>query len=66
MCLKGITYDDFQKSRSEILNARQGDIKALAKLVEDCMNENNLCVFGNENIIKDNAEIFKTIKPAIK
>ena len=64
-CLKGITYDDRQKSRSEILNARQGDIKALAKLIEDCMAENNLCVFGNENVIKENADVFKTVKPAI-
>ena len=64
-CLKGITYEDRQKSRNEILNARQDDIKKLAKLVEDCMQENNLCVFGNENVLKDNAEIFKTIKPAI-
>ena len=65
LCLKGITYEDRQKSRNEVLNARQADIKKLAKLVEDCMNENNLCVFGNENVIKDNSKIFKTIKPAI-
>lgn len=65
LCLKGITYEDRQKSRNEILNARQGDIKKLAKLVEDCMAANNLCVFGNESVLKDNAEIFKTVKPAI-
>ena len=64
-CLKGITYEDRQKSRTEILTARQDDIKNLAKLVEDCMEENNLCVFGNENVLKNNAEIFKTIKTAI-
>lgn len=64
-CLKGITYDDRQKSRNEILSARQDDIKKLAALVEACMAENNLCVFGNENIIKDNAQTFNTIKPAI-
>ena len=64
-CLKGITYEDRQKSRTEILTARQDDIKKLAELVADCMQENNLCVFGNENVIKDNAEIFKTVKPAI-
>ncbi len=64
-CLRGITYDDRQKSRNEILSARQGDIKKLAELIAACMNENNICVFGNENVVKDNAEIFKTIKPAI-
>ena len=65
LCLKGITYEDRQKSRNEVLNARQGDIRKLAKLVEDCMAENNLCVFGNENVIKDNSNLFKTVKPAI-
>ncbi len=64
-CLKGITYDDRQKSRDEILNARQGDIRKLAELVEACMKENNLCVFGNENVIKDNSALFKNVKPAI-
>ena len=64
-CLKGITYEDRQKARDEILSARQDDIKKLAKLVEDCMNENNLCVFGNETVIKNNAEIFKSVKSAI-
>lgn len=63
--LRGITYEDRQKSRTEVLNTRQGDIKKLAKLVEDCMAENNLCVFGNENVIKENADIFKNIKSAI-
>ncbi len=65
-CLKGITYEDRQKARTEALNARQGDIRALADLVDACMKENYLCVFGNESVIKDNAAIFKNIKPAIK
>ncbi|MBQ7704788.1 MAG: insulinase family protein [Selenomonadaceae bacterium] len=64
-CLKGITYEDRQKARTEILNARQEDIRKLAELVEACMKENNLCVFGNENVIKDNAALFKNIKPAV-
>ncbi len=64
-CLNGITHDARQKSRDEILSTRQKDIRALAELVAACMNENNLCVFGNEAVIKDNAEIFKSIKQAI-
>ena len=64
-CLRNITYADRQKSRNEILTARQEDIRALSKIVEDCMNQNNLCVFGNEEIIKENAEIFGEIKSAL-
>ena len=64
-CLRNITYADRQKSRDEILSARQEDIRALSKTVEDCMNQNNLCVFGNEEILKQHAEIFGEIKNAI-
>ena len=64
-CLKNITYDDRQKSRTEILSARQKDIRELEKIVSACMNENNICVFGNEEIIKANENIFDSIKSAI-
>ncbi|MBR4383832.1 MAG: insulinase family protein [Selenomonadaceae bacterium] len=65
LCLMNITYEDRKKSRDEILSARQEDIRALAKLVEDCMNQNILCVFGNEQVLKDHAEIFGTVKQAL-
>ena len=63
-CLNNITYADRQKSRDEILSARQDDIRALSKLVADCMNQNSLCVFGNEQVIKQNADIFGEIRQA--
>lgn len=63
-CLNNITYADRQKSRNEILSARQEDIRALSKLVGDCMNQNCLCVFGNEEILKANAQLFGEIKQA--
>ena len=63
-CLRNISFADRQKSRDEILSARQEDIRALSKLVADCMNQNNLCVFGNEEIIKANAQLFGEIKQA--
>ena len=64
-CLSNITYADRQKSRDEILATRQDDIRALSNLVSDCMNQNRLCVFGNEKILKEHAEIFGEIKPAV-
>ena len=66
LCLKNITYEDRQKSRDEILSTRQSDIRALEKIVRDCMNENNICVFGNEDVIKSNSGIFKRIKQALE
>ena len=56
--LKGITLADRQKSRDQILSTRQQDIRDLAKIVEDCMRENNLCVFGNEEKLKENKDCF--------
>lgn len=64
LCLKNVSFADRQKSRNEILSARQEDIRALAKLVSDCMNRNCLCVFGNEQVLKENAEIFGEVKQA--
>ncbi|MBR5913439.1 MAG: insulinase family protein [Selenomonadaceae bacterium] len=65
LCLKNITYEDRQKSRDEILSTTQSDIRALEKIVRDCMNANNICVFGNEEVIKSNSNIFKSIKQAL-
>ena len=64
LCLRNITYADRQKSRNEILSARQEDIRALSKVIGDCMAQNYICVFGNEAIIKENKELFGEIKSA--
>lgn len=64
-CLSNITLADRQKSRDEILATRQDDIRALSKMVADCMSKNYLCVFGNETVIKEHAELFGTVKQAL-
>ncbi len=58
---RGISLADRQKSREQILSARQKDIRALADTVEDCMKENNLCVFGNEATLKENKDCFGSL-----
>ena len=65
-CLRNITYADRQKSRDQILATRQEDIRGLSKLVADCMNQKFLCVFGNEDVIKENAELFGEVKQALE
>ncbi|MBQ1510610.1 MAG: insulinase family protein [Selenomonadaceae bacterium] len=64
--LKGITLADRQKSRDQILSTRQQDIRDLAGTVEDCMKENNLCVFGNEEKLKENKECFGKLVPVME
>ena len=41
------------------------DIRKLAPMIEAAMKENCLCVFGNENVINDNAELFEKVIPVM-
>ena len=56
--LRGITQAERQQMRDEILATRQQDIRALAPLIDACMRENILCVFGNEVKLKENEAMF--------
>jgi len=63
--LRGISYLDRQQLRTEILTTRQGDIRELAPLVRACMKENVLCVFGGEQKIKENKQLFGQVISAL-
>jgi Zn-dependent M16 (insulinase) family peptidase len=60
--IHGVTELDLQRERDEILATDQKDIAALGALVTACMQENNLCVLGSENKIKENATVFGQLK----
>ena len=64
--LRGITWEDRQRAREEILTARQEDVRALAPLVEAAMRENVRCVLGGEEKIRANAALFDEIHPALR
>ena len=64
--LRGITWEDRQRAREEILTARQEDVRALAPLVEAAMRENVRCVLGGEEKIRANAALFDEIRPALR
>lgn len=59
--LEGLTYEDVQKERDEILCASTDDIKKLASLVEAVLKDELICVVGNENAIKDNRDLFDEV-----
>ncbi len=59
--LRNITFDDRQKARDEVLATRQETIRALAPMIEDCMRANNLCVFGNEDLLRRHRNLFKEL-----
>ena len=63
--LEGITYEQIQKERNEILNAQPKDIRRLADLVEAVLKKDSICVIGNENMIKESAGLFESVEKLI-
>ena len=64
--LRGITWEDRQRAREEILAARQEDVRALAPLVEAAMRADVRCVLGGEEKIRANAALFGEVRPALR
>lgn len=60
--LTGVTFEDLQKERDQVLNADQDSIRALADLVDAVLKEQALCVIGNEEKLKEHADMFREIK----
>lgn len=63
--LEGLTYEDIQKEREEVLNATPEDVRKLADIVESVLSDNCLCVVGNENTIKEAKDMFDSIEKMI-
>lgn len=63
--LEGITYEQIQKERNEILNAQPEDIRRLEDLVEAVLKKDSICVIGNENMIKESAGLFENVEKLI-
>lgn len=63
--LEGISYEQIQKERNEILNAQPEDIRRLADLVEAVLKKDSICVIGNENMIKESAGLFENVEKLI-
>lgn len=61
MYFRGITQDLRQKRRTELLQTTVEDIRALAPAIDACMRENNLCVFGNGGVIRENEGLFSRL-----
>lgn len=63
--LEGITYEQIQKEKNEILNAQPEDIRRLADLVKAVLKKDSICVIGNENMIKESAGLFENVEKLI-
>lgn len=60
--LQGLTFEEIQKERDEIIGATAQDIKNLKALIASVLDDKNICVIGNEETLKKEAELFKELK----
>ena len=59
--MNGTTLEMAQKTRNQILDASQEDVRALAPYIEAILSRGALCVVGNEEKIQAEKEIFSSI-----
>ncbi len=56
--ISGITHEDIQREREEVLSTDKNTIKSFKNLVGDTMEKGYCCVLGNENKIRENKDVF--------
>lgn len=61
--IRGLTYSDIQKERSEILATTPEDIRTFAKMFAALQQQNYFCVVGNETKLKENQAHFDALVP---
>jgi len=57
-----VSEEMIEKERAEVLDATEGDIRALAEIVEAVLKENYFCVIGNEEKIEEQKELFMEVR----
>ena len=64
--IRGITEEQRQKEREEVLSTNADDIKSFKILLSDIIKEDCFCVLGNETKLKDNKDIFTNLVNVFK
>lgn len=57
-----VSLEDLQKERNQVLTATPADIRHLSGIIAAILEENYLCVLGNEDKIKEQKQLFNTIE----
>lgn len=63
--MSGITEEDFQRERDQVLGADQEAIRALAEPVAAVLSQGNICVIGNEEKLASEKELFAELVPFV-
>ncbi|KRQ87145.1 Peptidase M16C associated [Caloramator mitchellensis] len=59
--MRGITYDDIQREREEVLDSTLDTIKEAKEMLSEMLKQEYICVLGNENKIRENENIFNKL-----
>jgi len=62
----GTTKEFLQKQRNEVLSTTAEDISGMKAMVEKLMNQDYYCVYGNNEKIEQNKDLFMTVMDPIK
>lgn len=60
--LEKTSKEDIQKDRDEVLSTTLSDIKSMKKMLTDVLDKNAYCVYGNEEKVKSQKELFDSIE----
>ncbi|MDO4619970.1 MAG: insulinase family protein [Lachnospiraceae bacterium] len=60
--LNGVTEEERQKSRNQLLDATTEDIRALAQAAQAALDDCSICVIGGETAIEKDKELFGRIE----
>ncbi len=61
MYLTGMTYDDYQRERNEVLSVTPEKIRAHADMLQKVINASIVSVFGGETEVMKNKDMFSTL-----
>ena len=56
--LQGISYEEIQKERNQVINATAEDIRGMKDLIAAVLSDEALCVIGNEETLESEKEMF--------
>ncbi|MEG1459262.1 MAG: insulinase family protein, partial [Acetivibrio sp.] len=60
--LCGVTEEDLQKERDQVLAADRETIRNTAEIVKAIIEDDNLCVVGSETKIEENRDMFYVVR----
>ncbi|MDF2543245.1 MAG: hypA [Herbinix sp.] len=64
--LSGLTMEELELERDQILNVTQEDIRALDGIIKSITDAGNICVIGNESKVEENRDLFLEVKNLLK